>query len=132
MSDIVNRLNYPITTGRPALPQIPQNKPATATEPGKSFKELLDASLHGTQQLTFSKHAQARVTERGVNLSTADMARLEQAVGKAREKGVTSSLVYLNNTAFIVNIPNKVVVTVVDGGDTEQTVFTNIDGAVII
>ncbi len=136
MSDLMNRLNgpgnlgrvnLPITTGRP----MPGANPPV-TETGKPFRQLLDASLGQTQKLTFSKHAQARVEQRGVELSAADLKRLEQAVGKAEEKGVTDSLMYLNNTAFIVNIPSRVVVTVVDGSDTQNNVFTNINGAVIL
>lgn len=136
MSDIINRLNgpgnlgrvnLPITTGRP----MPSASPPV-TETGKTFRQLLDASLVQTRKLTFSKHAQARVEQRGVELSATDLERLEQAVGKAEEKGVTDSLVYLNNTAFIVNIPSRVVVTVVDGNDAQHNVFTNINGAVIL
>ncbi len=136
MNDFTNRLNgpgnlgrvnLPITTGRP----MPGANPPV-TQAGKTFRQLLDASLGQTQKLTFSKHAQARVEQRGVELSAADLERLEQAVGKAEEKGVTDSLMYLGGTAFIVNIPNRVVVTVVDGSDTQNNVFTNINGAVIL
>lgn len=139
MSDIINRINgpggpgsvgrvtFPITTGRPS-PSVTQ----PVTDTGKSFRELLEASLTQTSQLTFSKHAQARVEQRGVALSTQDLQRLERAVGSAEEKGITQSLVYMSGNAFIVNIPNRVVVTVVDGSDTEQNVFSNIDGAVIL
>ncbi len=124
----VNRVTRPITTGRPGIPHIPE------AQPGKSFQELLQTSLaqRQAQTLTFSRHAQQRVEQRGVALSGNDMSRLSRAVEQAGQKGITDSLVFMNDTAFIVNIPNRVVVTVVDSGDTEHNVFTNINGAVIV
>lgn len=139
MSDLVNkisgpggaygvgRVNMPITTGRPLTIGAP-----TVTDTGQSFRELLEASLGQTEELTFSKHAMSRVEQRGVALTTTDLDRLSQAVSKAEEKGITQSLLLMNDTAFIVNIPNRVVVTVVDSADTEHNVFTNINGAVIV
>jgi len=134
MSDLNNRLNIPITTGRPGsqLPQVTIKGPQTDPKTGKTFREILEGTISKPQGLTFSRHAMARVEQRNINLSPADMQRLEEAVQKSAEKGIKDSLVYLNDTAFIVNIPNRVVVTVVDGSDAIENVFTNIDGAVIL
>jgi hypothetical protein len=38
----------------------------------------------------------------------------------------------MNDTAFIVNVPQKIVVTVVEKTLEDAQVFTNIDGAVFI
>ncbi len=38
----------------------------------------------------------------------------------------------VDGLAFIVNIPNKTVVTAMDSADTQDSIFTNIDGAVIM
>ena len=54
---------------------------------------------------------------------------MEQGTNKAREKGIQESLVMVDNLAFIVNISNNTVITAVN--DTQDSVFTNIDGAVI-
>lgn len=126
----IGRVNYPVTTGRPAVPKGP-----VTTGGGASFREMLETSLRpqeSSQEVTFSKHAMARVAQRGVEITSADLTRLGEAMGKAEEKGITDSLVLMNDRAFIVNVPNRVVVTVVDGGDTQQNIFTNIDGAVIL
>ena len=58
--------------------------------------------------------------------------RSEDGVLKAQEKGIKESLVLVDSLAFIVNIPNKTVVTAMDQTDTQQNVFTNIDGAIIM
>lgn len=126
----INPVKIPITTGRP----FNDNSFATGTAiSGNSFQDILSRRIAtDTGQLTFSKHAQARTEQRGISLSETDMTKLDNAVGKARDKGLKDTLVLMNNTAYIVNVPSKVVVTVVDGSDSENNVFTNIDGAVIV
>lgn len=80
-------------------------------------------------ELKFSKHANERLASRNIDLSKEQIERLESGASKAREKGINESLVMVDDMAFIVNVKNNVVVTAVN--DTEDTVFTNIDGAVI-
>jgi len=131
----MNPLNRSVTTGIPfAGIQKPGKTGKTSVE-SASFQELLMQEVSAGQQnqsLVFSKHAQIRAEQRGIPISQEDMQRLDGAVAKAQEKGLTDTLVLLNDTAFIVNVPNKVVVTVVDGAETKSTVFTNINGVVII
>lgn len=128
MSDMIRNVK-PIITGRPLTGQSIQ-KPTTAP----SFGSLLQEQIRKQQttEVSFSKHAQARQAQRGIELSGEDMEKLSSAVDRAEEKGVTDTLVFMNNTAFIVNVPSKVVVTLMDGSETDQNVFTNIDGAVIV
>ncbi len=128
----INTLNVPITTGRPFSDNTVVGKTQIGT--GQTFNDYLNQSitLKQSQTLTFSKHAQTRTEQRGITLSQTDMHRLDTAVGKARDKGLTDTLVLMDNTAFIVNVPSKVIVTVVDSTDTKENVFTNIDGAVIV
>ncbi|HPF29605.1 MAG TPA: flagellar protein, partial [Lachnospiraceae bacterium] len=38
----------------------------------------------------------------------------------------------VDSLAFIVNVPNSTVITAMDQSETEENIFTNIDGAVII
>jgi len=40
--------------------------------------------------------------------------------------------VLVDQLAFIVNIPNNTVVTAMQQNETDENIFTNIDGAVII
>jgi flagellar operon protein len=58
------------------------------------------------------------------------MFKINTAVGKAESKGSKDSLVMMNSTAFIVNIPNKTVITAMPIGDSNENVFTNIDSVV--
>ena len=60
------------------------------------------------------------------------MPELENGVEQAKEKGINESLVLVDSLAFIVNVPNKTVVTAMEQAETGNKIFTNIDGAVII
>ncbi|MBQ6537491.1 MAG: flagellar protein [Eubacterium sp.] len=99
-----------------------------ADESGRSFGEYL-SDLSTEKNVRFSKHASQRLDSRQIELSEEQRNRLNEATGKARDKGLKESLVMVDNLAFIVNIKNNTVVTAVN--DTEKSVFTNIDGAII-
>lgn len=123
----------PIITGNPQA--TPATKPAPAPKTEKSFRELLGQAVGQqlqNQPLTLSKHAMYRAEQRSIELSASDLERMGQAVDKARDKGVTDTLIYMNNNAFIVNVPSKVVVTVMGGSEAQDNIFTNIDGAMIL
>jgi flagellar operon protein len=53
-------------------------------------------------------------------------------VDQAKNKGINESLVLVDSLAFIVNVPNRTVVTAMDQTETQSNIFTNIDGAVIM
>ena len=87
------------------------------------FKQELD-------KIKFSSHAQKRLETRNIQLSEDDLNKIQSAVQKAEKKGSRDSLVMMNNTAFVVNIPNKTVVTTMPIGGENDNVFTNIDSVV--
>lgn len=96
-----------------------------------SFSELLEKEQAAeTGALKFSKHANERLASRNIDLSDQQLERLETGAKKAQEKGIKESLVMVDDIAFIVNIKNNTVVTAVN--DSDDKIFTNIDGAVII
>lgn len=94
------------------------------------FESLLQGIQTQENTLTFSKHANLRLQNRNIDLQEEQVNRLESGVDKAREKGIKESLVLMDDLAFVVSVKNSVVITVM--GDTEERVFTNIDGAVIV
>ena len=112
-----------------------QNKgavPAINTD-GKSFQEILESrQAKGTEEVRFSKHAAGRLADRKIELTSSQLERLNEGAQKAQQKGIRESLVIVDQLAFIVNIPNSTVVTAMNQGDTAESIFTNIDGAVII
>ncbi len=80
--------------------------------------------------MRFSKHANQRLLSRNIVLSDEQMNRLNNGVNRARDKSINESLVMMDNLAFIVNVKNNTVVTALSKED--DSVFTNIDGAVIV
>ena len=101
---------------------------------GLTFREFLQqssAQKAETGELKFSKHALSRLSDRNITLDTEQLERLQAGAEKAGEKGIRDSLVMVDRLAFIVNIPNRTVVTAMDSTATEENIFTNINGAVI-
>lgn len=99
---------------------------------GQSFEEIFKQKLQSTSELKFSKHATQRLDDRNIELTKEQSQRLEEGVIKASEKGITDSLVLVDTLAFIVNVPNHTVVTAMDQTESDENIFTNIDGAVIV
>ena len=60
------------------------------------------------------------------------MNNLNQAVAKAREKGAKDTVIIGAEGAFIVNVPNNIVVTTITEQEMKNNVFTNIDSAVLM
>ena len=99
---------------------------------GASFEDIFKQKLDSTSELKFSKHATQRLDDRNITLSEEQSLRLEEGVHKASAKGITDSLVLVDTLAFIVNVPNQTVVTAMDQTESDENIFTNIDGAVIV
>ncbi len=99
-----------------------------------SFEEILKQKQEASEssELKFSKHAVMRLSDRNINLSEEQNERLESGVQKASEKGIHESLVIVDSLAFIVNVPNRTVVTAMDQTESDNNIYTNIDGAVIV
>ncbi len=107
----------------------------TDSRTAASFESVFRQKLIRSEEpadLKFSKHAANRLVDRNITLSDNQMERLSDGARKAGEKGIQDSLVIVDELAFIVNIPNKTVITAMDQNETNESVFTNIDGAVIM
>lgn len=102
------------------------------TTDGKNFREILEGMQDGNSEVKFSKHATQRLSNRNIELTENQMERLQEGTAKASQKGIKESLVLVDQLAFIVNVPNNTVVTAMQQNETDEHVFTNIDGAVII
>lgn len=108
---------------RPKITNVPK---------GQSFEEILKQKVENERgEVKFSKHAMTRLNDRNISLSEGQINRLNEGLKQANEKGIKESLVLLDELAFIVNVPNKTVITAINQNSSEDKVFTNIDGAVI-
>lgn len=82
--------------------------------------------------LKFSNHAIERMQSRGIRFSAEQMSRIESAVQKAAAKGSKDTLLLTEQSALIVSVKDKTVVTVMDKASMKDNVFTNIDSTVMI
>lgn len=119
----------PILTPPISKPQSTNNQSSKIN--GSSFEDLLSGEISKHDGVKFSKHAQTRLESRNIELQSDDMDKLNNAVSKASSKGVQDSLIVMNGLAFIVNVPDRMVVTAMPVSEASSNVFTNIDGAVI-
>ena len=102
---------------------------------GPSFQDILSGKTQDIRTdgaVRFSKHAVNRLSDRNIELTEEQVERLNLGAAKAGAKGINESLVIIDSLAFIVNVPNQTVITAMDQTETDENVFTNIDGAVII
>ncbi len=99
---------------------------------GISFKDILSQKSVESSGIRFSKHATSRLATRNIELSDEQLSRLNEGAAKASMKGIKESLVLVDSLAFIVNVPSNTVVTAMDQTETNENIFTNIDGAVIM
>jgi flagellar operon protein len=93
----------------------------------ESFQNVLQHQL-----VRFSNHAEQRLKERGIEFKPEQLVKIQTAIDKAASKGAKDSLMLINDTALIVNIKNRTVVTALDQASMKNNLFTQIDSAVII
>lgn len=117
--------------------QAPKRPEPTAPQSGKQvggdtpFAKALDQKLSG-QPVKLSQHALERLKSRGITLSDADMKQLAGAVDSVAQKGGKDSLVMMGDSALVVSVKNRTVVTAMDRQGMKGNVITNIDSAVVL
>lgn len=110
-----------------------QTKNEASKGSGLSFQDILTQKTKPqASEVKFSKHAVNRLADRNIELSEEQVERLNLGMARAGAKGINESLVIVDSLAFIVNVPNQTVITAMDQTDSDENVYTNIDGAVII
>lgn len=130
----MNNVNQITNAGALKLKHAQGTLQTRAANAGNSipFAELLQKEVKKPQSVQFSKHAALRVKERGIEMTDSLLTDLNQAVKKAQEKGAKDVVVIGKSGAFIVNVPNNIVVTTMSGAEMKENIFTNIDSAVLI
>jgi len=113
----------------PFVPLIERDRfqTAAANKAAGSFGEIFTEEL---ERLKFSSHALKRLESRNIQFSENELSKIQAAVERAEMKGSKDSLVMVDDTALIVNIPNKTVITAMQINKENENVFTNIDSVV--
>ncbi|MDQ0876437.1 flagellar operon protein [Paenibacillus sp. V4I3] len=117
---------YPNAVSPASTRRTPVQQPVTQSG-NPTFQKLLQEQL-----VRFSHHAEVRLKERGIQLKPEQLDKLSTAIDKVAAKGAKDALMILGGNALIVNVPNRTVVTALDGNAMNEHVFTQIDSAIII
>jgi len=105
-------------------------RPSVQAPQGPTFADVLK-DTEGSKPLQFSKHAVQRLERRNLDVSPTSLQRLQDGVERAAGKGARDAVVLVDDTAFVVSVKNRTVVTAVGTDQMKDHVFTNIDSAVI-
>jgi flagellar operon protein len=102
------------------------HKPASA-EPQEA-----EATESPSTNITFSRHANARLESRGITLDSAQLLKLDEAISRLADKGAKESLVLLDEHAFVVGVPRRTVITAMTRSEAMGNIFTQIDSTLVI
>ena len=95
-----------------------------------NFGDLFQKTFGGPSQnddLHISAHAQKRLTDRNIPMDNNLKNSLSNAMNELSEKGAKDSLVITKEGAFLVNVPNRTLVTAMDHTEMRDGIVTNID-----
>ena len=109
-----------------------RDNPIHPAQAESGFSKILSEKLNENQKLQFSKHSKERIAQRGIQMTDAMIEQMNTAVDKAKMKGARDVVMIGRDAAFIVNIPNNIVITAIDGNEMKDNIFTNIDSAVLL
>jgi flagellar operon protein len=115
----------------PFIPIVQNDEIVKSRGKGRDLSNFDTIFQEELEKVKFSSHAAKRLESRNIQLSEADLGKLQNAVEKAEAKGSKDSLVLMDKTAFIVNVPNKTVITAMAIDEQSDNVFTNIDSVVL-
>jgi flagellar operon protein len=113
--------------------RLPNGQQAGAIQKDQgSFNDILNQKIAEQDKLKFSAHAMKRMDQRGLHPSPDELDRLNEGVERAREKGAVSSLVLVDEMAYVVSVKNQTVITALDKNAALGNVFSNIDSVAIV
>ena len=65
-------------------------------------------------------------------MTEAQQRSLAEAMRHLASKGARDALLMRSDAAFVVNVPNRIVVTAIDHNEMQHRVFTQIDSAMLL
>lgn len=82
-------------------------------------------------EINFSRHAEARLQSRGIELTEEDKQQLSSAFDQLADRGAKESLVLMGDRAYVVGVPKRTVITAMSRSEALGTIFTNIDSTFV-
>ncbi|WP_019375704.1 TIGR02530 family flagellar biosynthesis protein [Virgibacillus halodenitrificans] len=109
-----------------ALNPVKKSVGPSSTVPFKDFLTLEQ------KELKISKHANQRLNERNIQINEKQWQLIGEKVSEAKKKGITDSLVVMDQAALLVSAKNHTVVTAMNREEATNRIFSNINGTIII
>lgn len=119
---MVHRINHL----QPHFP-LPVSKQTNAKQ-STHFSDILKNS----QTVKVSKHASERLNERNIKINPHQWQKISEKMVEAKQKGVTDSLIVMNEATLLVSTENNTVVTAMNKEEASERIFTNINGTILI
>lgn len=112
----------------PGQPQAPPGRGSVFAD------ELRRAREFGAvdEGVKVSAHAQQRLEQREISFTADERQAIAEAVRHLSGKGSREALLIRGDAAFVVNVPNRTIVTAVNQAELKEKVFTNIDSAMML
>jgi flagellar operon protein len=98
------------------------------------FNNLLKETIESQQSegIKLSVHAAKRLQDRNMDVDGAELKKIQSGIDKLASKGGNDSLLITGKGAYIVDVPNRTIVTAIDKDSISENVFTKIDSTVIL
>lgn len=103
-----------------------------AKQQTKQINQDFKSVFQKEKDLKVSKHASERLRERNININETEWQKLSKMIDEAKQKGITDSLVLMNDAALLVSAKNKMVVTAMNLNEAQDRIFTNINGTILM
>ena len=110
------------------------NKQVDKNANPNEFNNLLKETIESQQSegIKLSVHAAKRLQDRNMDVDGAELKKIQSGIDKLASKGGNDSLLITGKGAYIVDVPNRTIVTAIDKDSISENVFTKIDSTVIL
>lgn len=135
MATNIRNLATRVEPGQGLQPRGSPNRssPDQSTDAKRSFlEELKRAQKQDDSDVRLSAHAEKRIDQRNIPFGTSDRQSVHEAMLRLSEKGARDAVLLNSDAAFVVNVPERTVVTAMDRQEMQDRVFTNIDSAFLL
>lgn len=128
----INNFLIPNVSKLPGQKKVNVEKPTQEQIKDSEFGHLLKDKIEKQNTISLSTHAAKRIQERNLEMDSKEIAKLNDALKKLETKGGQDSLVITDQAAYILDVPNKKIVTAIDKENILDNVFTKIDSTVMV
>lgn len=104
-------------------------KPNVQQHPTHSFSQIFKKEQQG---ITISKHANARLDQRGIHVNQSEWNLISEKLKEANLKGITDALVITKDAALVANTKSQTIITALNRHEAASHIFTNINGTILL